>query len=80
MKHTCLGHHASPCNNLCVNLLAGLLLMRLDGLEKTDEVFILRVVMFYELIEALGEVGPNRRVVVPSHRRVAQVELVVVVV
>ena len=41
-----------------VDLLALLLLVRLDGLQQTDEVLVRRIVMFIELVEALRQVRP----------------------
>lgn len=54
--------------------------MRLDGLQQTDEVLVRRVVMLVELIEALGQVRPQLRGVVPLQRRVVETELVLVIV
>lgn len=66
-----LGHHAAPSDELGIDLLPRLFLVSLDGLEETDEVFILRVVVFDEGIEALGQICADGRIVVISNGRVA---------
>jgi hypothetical protein len=51
-----LGHHATPCDNMGVSLLAFLLLMRGDSLEHAIEMLIGRVIMFIERVESFGQV------------------------
>ena len=63
-----------------IYLLALLLLVRFDSLQQTDEVLVRRIVMLVELVEALRQVRPQLRGVIPLQRRVVQAELMLAVV
>lgn len=60
-------HHSPPGDNVGIYLLAGLFLMGLYRLEKTDEVLGLRVIMLDEGVETIGEIRAYGGVVVVSH-------------
>lgn len=53
-----------------IDLLALFLFVRHDGLQQADEVFVCRVIMLVERVEALGQIRSQRRGVVPLQRGV----------
>jgi hypothetical protein len=59
-----LGHHASPRNNLRVNLLPLLLLIGHDRLEQSVQMSVLGIIQLLKRLIALAEVSAQLRGVV----------------
>lgn len=76
---TSLGDLAAPGDNVGVNLLADFLLVSGNGFEEAVEMLVDRIIVFLKGAEALGEVGPELRRVVPLEGGVVEAEAVLTV-
>lgn len=75
-----LGNDATPGDDLRIDLFARLSLVVHDGLKQTVQTLVDTVVVFDELVKALGQVHAQLGRVVPSQRLVANVKFVLLIV
>ena len=60
-----LAQHASPCDDLCIDCLARLLLMARNGSEEVVQMFVYCIVMAYEPVVAVAQVCAGTWRIVP---------------